>query len=55
MQSFGLLKKRYGSDEEAKRARDAIQELLRALKDNPVELKEPLPELHPLVRQRLVL
>ncbi len=50
-----MLKKRYGTDEEAKRARDAINELLRALKDNPVELNEPLPELHPLVRQRLFL
>lgn len=50
-----MLKKRYGTDEEAKRARDAINELLRALKDEPVELKEPLPELHPLVRQRLLL
>lgn len=55
LEFLNMLKKRDGTDEEAKRARDAIQELSRALKDDPVELKESLPELHPLVRQRLVL
>ena len=48
-----MLKKRDGSDEEAKRAKAAIDELRMALQGEPVELK--VKEEQALVRKRLVL
>jgi len=48
-----MLKKRDGTDEEAKRAKAAIDELRKALDKEPVELKAP--EEQKLLRQRLLL
>lgn len=53
LEFLNMLKKRDGSDEEAKRAKAAIDELRRALGKEPVELKNP--EEQKLLRQRLFL
>ena len=54
--TIDMLNKRDGTDEEAKRAREAIEMLRRALQNEPVELeKVDMSEGQPLVRKRLVL
>ena len=56
LEFVNMLKKRDGSDEEAKRAKAAIDELRMALQGEPVELKKvDVPESAPLVRKRLLL
>ena len=56
LEFVNMLKKRDGSDEEAKRAKAAIDELRMALQGEPVELKKvDVPECAPLVRKRLLL
>jgi len=53
LEFVNMLKKRDGSDEEAKRARAAIDELRMALQGEPVDLK--VKEEQALVRKRLFL
>jgi hypothetical protein len=56
LELINMLNKRDGSDEEAKRAREAIELLRQALQNEPVELKRvDVPECAPLVRKRLLL
>lgn len=56
LELINMLNKRDGTDEEAKRARDAIEMLRQALQNEPVVLKKvEMPEKAPLVRKRLVL
>lgn len=53
MEFVNMLKKRDGTDEEAKRARIALEELRLALQDEPVELQ--VKEEQALIRKRLLL
>ena len=56
LELVNMLNKREGTDEEAKRAREAIEMLRQALQNEPVVLKKvDVPECAPLVRKRLIL
>lgn len=56
LEMINMLNKRDGTDEEAKRAREAIEMLRQALQNEPVQLKRvDMSEGQALVRKRLVL
>lgn len=56
LEMINMLNKRDGNDEEAKRAREAIEMLKQALQGDPVVLKRvEMSEMAPLVRKRLLL
>lgn len=55
LEMINMLNKRDGNDEEAKRAREAIEMLRQALQGDPVMKKVEMPEMAPLVRKRLLL
>lgn len=56
LEFMNMLSKRDGTDEEAKRAREAIEMLRQALQGEPAVLKQvEVPECAPLVRKRLLL
>lgn len=56
LEMINMLNKRDGTDEEAKRAREAIEMLRQALQNEPVQLKKvDMTEGQALVRKRLVL